>query len=308
MEKNDKILVIGSNDVAGKAIVKFLRYKGYDNISDDSGCKDLLNMEVVSNFFKIKKPEYVILGHFFSGGILVNTMRPADFIYTNLQIQNNIIRCSYIYKTKKLIFLASSCVYSSGIIKPIREESILSGKLEKTSEPYAIAKIAGVKMCEAYNKQYKTNFITCIPATVYGPDDTFDEKNAHVLAALVKRIHEAKINKKKNVCIWGTGKPKREFLYADDMASACHVLLTTSSSYEMVNVGSGMETSVKNLAYLIRDIIGYNGNILFDKSKPDGVKRKILNSDKILSLGWKAKVSLEQGIKRTYENFLEKGK
>jgi GDP-L-fucose synthase len=307
MEKNAKIYVAGIYGMVGSAIARVLKSKGFTNVIGHSSEElNLIRQADVEHFFKTEKPDYVFITAAKVGGIYANSTYPADFIYNNLQIQSNLIHSSYVYRVKKLLFLGSSCIYPKFAEQPIKEDYLLSGKLEPTNEAYAIAKIAGVKMCEFYNKQYHTNFISAMPTNLYGIGDNYNAMNAHVIPALVRRIHEAKSNNAKEVVIWGTGKPQREFLYVDDLADACIFLMNEYLSDETINVGSGMEVSILELATLIKKTVGYTGELIFDSTKPDGTPRKLLDTTRLQSLGWKAKIFLEEGLKASYLDF-EKG-
>ncbi|MBU1083540.1 MAG: GDP-L-fucose synthase [Candidatus Omnitrophica bacterium] len=309
MEKTARIFIIGDDNVTGKALIRHLTAKGYGDVLTESACNlDLTDQGSVSAFLKRTRPEYVFFTHILSGGIAANIKYPAEFMYKNIQAQSSIIHYSYEAGVKKLLFVGSSCVYPRQCPQPMREEYLLSGCMEKTSEAYSLAKIAGIKMCEAYKKQYGANFVSCIPATVYGPDDHFDLEKSHVLTSLIRRIHEAKVNNVEKVEIWGTGSARREFLYAEDMADACIVLMDTYGDPEVINIGCGEDISIKELALNIRNIVGFAGEVVFDKTKPDGVFRKLLDREKISKLGWSPKVSLSEGISRTYKWYKEYGK
>jgi GDP-L-fucose synthase len=306
MEKNSKIYVAGHKGLVGSALVRNLKKKGFTNIICKTRAElDLINSTAVSDFFEKEKPEYVFLAAAKVGGIKANEDFPADFIYQNVQVQNNVIHNAHLNKVKKLLFLGSSCIYPRECPQPIKEEYLLSGPLEKTNDAYAIAKIAGIKMCQAYNKQYKTKFISVMPTNLYGPNDNFDLDSSHVLPALLRKFHEAKIHNKKEVVMWGTGKPKREFLHVDDLADACVFLMNNYSESEIVNIGSGKDVSILELSNLIKKIVGFKGEIVNDKTKPDGTPRKLLDVSKLHKIGWKHKIELEQGIKNTYKWFLE---
>lgn len=302
MNKNNKIFIATEKNISSAALIEYFRSNGFTNVLSDYTCKiDLLDQNSVCSFLERLKPEYVFLTHLNHGSIVANIKYPADFIYNNLQIQNNIIHCSYKFDVKKLLFFGSSCGYPRECAQPMKEEYLFSGKLEETSEPYAIAKLTGIKMCQSYRKQYGANFISIIPATIYGPGDDFDLEKGHVIPSLIKRFHEAKVNNEKEVIVWGTGKPRREFIYVNDMVDACIFLMYNYDILEIINIGSGEDVSIKELAQLIKDIIEFKGDIIFDESKPDGVPQKLLDSSKIKSLGWKANVKLEEGLRRTYE-------
>ncbi|MEX0921063.1 MAG: GDP-L-fucose synthase, partial [Candidatus Pacearchaeota archaeon] len=259
----------------------------------------------VEEFFEEEKPEYVFLAAAKVGGIKANNDFPADFIYDNIMIQTNIIHSAYKNKVKKLLFLGSSCIYPKHSEQPMKEEYLLSGKLEPTNEPYAIAKITGIKMCQAYNRQHNTHFISAMPTNLYGPNDNFDLNTSHVLPALIRKFHDAKTNNQEEVVMWGTGKPKREFLHVNDLADACLFLMENYDENEIINIGSGEEVSIKELAELIRKIVGFEGKITNDTTKPDGTPRKLLDTTKLTNLGWKPKISLEEGIKETYEYYIK---
>lgn len=312
MEKNTKIYVAGHNGLVGSALVRILKNEGYTNIIGKTRLEmDLTIQEKVNNFFESEKPEYVILAAAKVGGIHANNTYPAEFIFSNIQIQNNIIDACYKYKTKKLVFLGSSCIYPKFAKQPMDEAQLLDGKLEPTNEPYAIAKIAGIIMCQSYNRQYGTNFISVMPTNLYGPGDNYHPENSHVLPALIRRFHEAKTQNFPEVVVWGTGKPLREFLFSDDMARACIFLMKTydvntdSKGGEHVNVGSGIEVSIKELAETIKDVVGYSGKLTFDLTKPDGTPRKLLDVSKLHRMGWKHQVELKEGIEIAYNDFLK---
>ncbi|MHA1230800.1 MAG: GDP-L-fucose synthase family protein [Candidatus Helarchaeota archaeon] len=304
MRNEDRIYIAGHTGLVGSAICRYLEKKGYECIISKSHKElDLKNQKQVKDFFSKEKPEYVFLAAAKVGGILANNTYPAEFIYDNLMIQSNVIHYAFKYNVKKLLFLGSSCIYPKYSKQPIKEEYLLDGKLEKTNEAYAIAKIAGIKMCQAYNKQYNTKFISAMPTNLYGPNDNFDMNNSHVLAALIRKFYESKLYSKPYVEIWGTGSPKREFLYVDDLAEACIFLMNNYSDSEIINIGVGKDISIKELAFLIKDIIKYDGEIIFDKSKPDGTPRKLLDITRLSNLGWKARTSLREGIKKTLKWF-----
>ena len=318
MKKNSKIYIAGHRGLVGSAIVKNLLSKGYTNLVYCTHKElDLTNQEAVANFFKEEKPEYVILAAAKVGGIVANNTYRAEFIYENLQIQNNVIHQSYLNGVKKLLFLGSTCIYPKNSPQPMKEEYLLTNELEYTNEPYAIAKIAGIKMCESYNLQYGTNFISVMPTNLYGPNDNFDLETSHVLPALLRKMHEAKRSSAPKVEIWGSGKPRREFLYSEDMAEACVFLLESrdfSDTYEKdqkeirnthINIGTGVDISIKELAQTIKKIVGYEGELYFNADKPDGTMVKLTDPSKLHSLGWRHKVELEEGIRRVYEWYLE---
>lgn len=302
MNKNSKIYVAGHNGMVGSAIVRKLKSEGYSNfVLKSSKELDLRNQNAVTAFFESEKPEYVFLAAAKVGGIHANDTYRADFLYENLSIQNNVIHNSYKHQVKKLLFLGSSCIYPKLCPQPIKEEYLLTGPLEYTNEPYALAKIAGIKLCENYRKQYGCNFISCMPTNLYGPGDNYDLNNSHVLPALLRKFHEAKVKDLKEVSIWGTGTPRREFLHVDDLAIACVYLMLTYDGEEWLNVGCGEDLMISDLAKLIAKIVGYSGNLVFDTIKPDGTPRKILDISKIKSLGWEPRISLEEGINSIYK-------
>lgn len=304
MEKDDKIFIAGSRGLVGSAIVRNLTKKGYTNLLTPSHAElDLLDPHSVAAWFEKNKPDYVFLAAAKVGGILANSTYPADFIYQNLVIQTNIIHQSHIHKVKKLLFLGSSCIYPKNCPQPMKEEYLMTGPLEPTNSPYAVAKIAGIEMCWSYNRQYRTKFIPVMPTNLYGPNDNFDLETSHVMPALIRKFYEAKINNKKTVTVWGTGTPRREFLHVDDLADACVFVMENAFLKEyyknkpLLNIGTGKDISIKALAGLIRSIIGFKGDIIFDKSKPDGTPIKLLDVSKINQLNWFATTSLEDGIK-----------
>ncbi len=317
MKKNSKIYIAGHRGLVGSAIVKNLESKGYTNLVYKTHKElDLLNANAVKAFFEAEKPEYVILAAAKVGGIVANNTYRADFIYENLQIQNNVIHQSYLNGVTKLLFLGSTCIYPKNAPQPMKEDSLLTSELEYTNEPYAIAKIAGIKMCESYNLQYGTNFISVMPTNLYGPNDNFDLKTSHVLPALLRKMHEAKVNNIPQVEIWGSGKPRREFLYSEDMADACVFLLENrdfKDTYKAnekeirnthINIGTGIDISIKELAQIIKRIVDYKGELYFNDTKPDGTMVKLTDPSKLHALGWKHKVNLEDGIKRVYKWYL----
>lgn len=345
MKRDSKIYVAGHKGLVGSAIVRNLKNKGYENLILRTHDElELINQDEVQAFFENEKPEYVFLAAAKVGGILANNCYRADFIYENLAVQNNVIHQSYLHGVKKLLFLGSSCIYPKNSPQPIKEEYLLTSELEYTNEPYAISKIAGIKMCESYNLQYGTNFISVMPTNLYGENDNFDLEKAHVLPALIRKIHLAKLlnenkieevikdlkvnnfneakvilNKfgisKDSVMIWGTGTPMREFLYSDDLASACTFIMEKVDYSQLIkkdmkeiknthiNIGAGEDISIKNLAYLIKDVVDFKGNFYFDESKPDGTKRKLMDSSKLNNLGWQPTIKLEDGIKKLYESY-----
>ena len=305
MEKHSKIYIAGHRGMVGSAIYRKLRKEGYDNIITRSSAElDLRIQKDVEEFFEREKPEYVFLAAAKVGGIMANNTYRADFLYENLQIQNNIIHSSYLNEVKKLMFLGSSCIYPKLASQPLKEDYLLTGPLEPTNEPYAIAKIAGIKMCDAYRSQYGCNYISVMPTNLYGYNDNYHPQNSHVLPALIRRFYEAKITNLPEVIIWGTGTPKREFLFADDLAEACYYLMQNYNEEGLVNIGTGEDISIKDLALLIKDIIGYEGGINFDASKPDGTPRKLMDVSKLHSKGWHHRIELRDGIRLAYEDFL----
>lgn len=305
MAKNSKIYVAGHTGLVGSSIVRCLKKYGYKKIITRTHDElDLTNQIDVYNFFLVEKPEYVIIAAAKVGGIKANYTNPAQFIYDNLMIETNIIKAAHDIGVKKLLFLGSTCIYPKDSPQPIKEESLLTGPLEKTNEAYAIAKIAGIKLCSTFKQQYNDNFISCMPTNLYGSNDNFDYETSHVLPAMIRKIHDAKKNKEPKVILWGSGTPLREFLHVDDLADACIFLMNNYNDIQHINVGSGEEISIRNLAFLIKDIVGYDGNIVFDKNMPDGVARKLSDITKINQLGWKSKISLKEGVIETYKWFL----
>jgi GDP-L-fucose synthase len=306
MEKQGKIYIAGHRGMVGSAIKRKLEREGFTNfVLKSSSELDLRDQQKVADFFAKEKPDYVFLAAAKVGGIVANNTYRADFLFDNLQIQNNVIHSSYLNGVKKLMFLGSSCIYPKLAPQPLKEEYLLTGLLEPTNEPYAIAKIAGIKMCDAYRAQYGCNFIAVMPTNLYGLNDNYHPQNSHVLPALIRRFHEAKKDNKPSVTIWGTGTPKREFLFADDLAEACFYLMQNYNQEGLINIGTGEDISIKDLAYMIKKIIGFEGEILFDTSKPDGTPRKLMDVSKLHEQGWKHKVELEEGINLSYKNFLE---
>lgn len=306
MNLDAKIYVAGHRGLVGSAIVRNLKAKGYKNIICRTHKElDLTNQEAVRTFFEEEKPEYVFLAAAKVGGIHANNTYPADFIYDNLMIQNNVIKAAHDFKVKKLLFLGSTCIYPKMAPQPIKEEYLLTGALEETNEAYAVAKIAGLEMCKFFKRQYGDNFISCMPTNLYGPNDNFDLKNSHVLPALIRKFHEAKINNSEVVEVWGTGTPLREFLYVDDMADACVFLMENYDGEQHVNIGTGEEVSIKDLAETIKEVVGFEGELVFNTDMPDGTPRKLTTVDKLHGLGWKHKVSLNEGIRLAYNWFLE---
>lgn len=306
MDKNSKIYVAGHRGLVGSAIVKNLKEKGYMNIIGKTHEElDLKDQKAVRSFFEEEKPEYVFLAAAKVGGINANNNYPADFIYENLEIQNNVIKASFDYKVNKLLFLGSSCIYPKMCPQPIKEEYLLSGYLEPTNEAYALAKISGLKMCQFFKRQYDANFISCMPTNLYGPNDNFDLNSSHVMPALIRKFHEAKVNNEDFVEVWGTGTPLREFLHVDDMADGCVFLMENYDGEEHVNIGTGKEITIRELAETIKEIVGFTGELKFNKDKPDGTPRKLLDVSKLEGLGWKYKVELKDGIKSAYEWYME---
>lgn len=306
MNKNAKIYIAGHKGMVGSAILRKLKEEGFDNLVFRTSKElDLRNQTDVNDFFKSEKPEYVFLAAAKVGGIVANNTFRADFIYENLAIQNNIIHNAYLHGVKKLMFLGSSCIYPKMAPQPLKEEYLLTGTLEPTNEPYAIAKIAGIKMCEAYRQQYGCDFISVMPTNLYGINDNYDLQNSHVLPAMIRKFHEAKARKDEVVNLWGTGSPLREFLYADDLADACYFLMQNYSEEGFVNIGSGVDISIRNLAEIVKNIVGFEGNLAWDTSKLDGTPRKLMDVTKLHNLGWKHKIGLEQGIKLAYKNYLD---
>ena len=307
MDKNAKIYIAGHRGMVGSAIYRKLEKEGFTNfVTRTSATLDLRNQQAVIDFFETEKPEYVFLAAAKVGGIVANNTYRADFLYDNLQIQNNIIHNAYLTGVKKLMFLGSSCIYPKLAPQPLKEEYLLTGLLEPTNEPYAIAKIAGIKMCDAYRDQYGCNFISVMPTNLYGYNDNYHPQNSHVLPALIRRFHEAKEQGAPSVTIWGTGSPKREFLFADDLAEACYYLMQNYDEPGFVNIGTGEDLPIKDLALLIKNIVGYQGEINFDTSKPDGTPRKLMDVSKLHSKGWKHRTTLQDGIKLAYHDFLSK--
>ncbi|WP_312716652.1 GDP-L-fucose synthase family protein [Sphingobacterium multivorum] len=302
MEKNDKIFVAGHRGMVGSAILRELKKNGYNNfVLRTSAELDLRDTSKVNEFFTAERPDFVFLAAAKVGGIVANNTFRADFLYENLMIQNNVIHASYINKVKKLMFLGSSCIYPKLAPQPLKEEYLLTGLLEPTNEPYAIAKIAGIKMCDAYRAQYNCNFISVMPTNLYGPNDSYDLNNSHVLPALIRKFIVARRNGEREVVVWGSGTPMREFLHADDLANACVYLMETYHEEGLVNIGVGSDISIYDLANLVKDIVGFKGDIVLDRSKPDGTPRKLMDVSKIHKLGWNYKISLEEGIKRVVE-------
>ena len=317
MNKQDKILVTGAAGMVGSAIIRKLVEQGYENITGvfhlHAPAKiagvhylatDLLDHEACTGLFAEEKPAYVFYASAKVGGIIANNTYRAQFIYENLVLQNNVIHTSYLSRVKKLLFLGSSCIYPKNAPQPIKEEYLLTGPLEYTNEPYAIAKIAGLKMCESYNIQYGTDYISVMPTNLYGPNDNYDLENSHVLPALIRKFHVAKVSGSKNVTIWGTGSPLREFLHVDDLAAAVVFLMNTYSGNQFFNIGWGKDISIKDLAILVKDVVGYEGELVFDTSKPDGTPRKLLDVSRLTALGFTPSIGLREGIQSTYADFV----
>ena len=304
MEKSAKIYVAGHNGMVGSAIVRKLKSEGYTNILTASSKElNLISQEDTNRWFENNQPEYVFLAAAKVGGIQANNIYRADFLYQNLMIECNVIHAAHIHKVKKLLFLGSTCIYPKMAPQPLKEDYLLSGFLEETNEPYAIAKIAGIKLCESYKRQYNDNFISAMPTNLYGPNDNYDLNNSHVLPALIRKFHEAKINQQPEVVMWGTGSPFREFLHADDLADALYYLMQNYDGEQFVNCGSGEEITIKDLALLVKDIVGYKGEIIHDTTKPDGTPRKLTDVSKLRIIGWRHKIEFRDGITEVYKNF-----
>jgi len=307
MNKDSKVYIAGHKGMVGSAIYRKLEKEGYTNlIAKTSSELDLRDQAAVADFFEQEKPVFVFLAAAKVGGIIANNTYRAEFLYENLQIQNNIIHSAYLNKVEKLLFLGSSCIYPKMAPQPLKEEYLLTGLLEPTNEPYAIAKIAGIKMCDAYRAQYGCNYISVMPTNLYGYNDNYHPQNSHVLPALIRRFHEAKVQKSPSVTIWGTGSPRREFLFADDLAEACYYLMYNYDEEGLVNIGTGEDITIKDLALLIKEIVGFEGEINFDTSKPDGTPRKLMDVTKLHSKGWKHTIELPEGIATAYQDFLNK--
>jgi GDP-L-fucose synthase len=304
MDKKDKIYVAGHRGMAGSAILRKLKEKGFENIIGKSSSElDLRNQQAVNSFFETEKPDYVFLAAAKAGGIMANNTYRANFIYDNLMIESNIIHASYLNKVKKVLFLGSSCIYPKMAPQPMKEDALLTGLLERTNEPYAVAKIAGIKLCEAYRDQYDCNFISAMPTNLYGQGDNYHLQNSHVIPALLRKFHEAKLENKGFVEVWGSGAPLREFMYVDDLADACVFLMQHYNERLFINVGTGEEISIKDLAILVKEVAGFTGEIKFDSSKPDGTPRKLMDSSRLYGLGWKSTISLKDGLKMAYDFF-----
>ena len=307
MQKTDKIYIAGHTGMVGSAILKALIADGFTNfVYRTSKELDLRNQVAVEQFFSDEKPQYVFMAAAKVGGIVANNTYRADFLYDNLMIVSNIIHAAHKNGVTKLLFLGSSCIYPKMAAQPIKEEYLLTGELEKTNEPYAIAKIAGIKLCETYREQYGANFISVMPTNLYGKNDNYNPENSHVLPALIRRFHEAKQQNLKEVVIWGSGNPKREFIFADDLATACLFLMNNYNEKEIINIGCGEDITIKELATLIKEITGFEGALVFDTTKPDGTPRKLLDVTKINNLGWHYKIKLKEGIEMAYRDFLQK--
>lgn len=293
--------------MVGSAILRKLQAEGYTNLLFRSSQElDLRNQQAVADFFAAEKPDYVFLAAAKVGGIVANNTYRADFLYENLAIQNNVIHQAYLHGVKKLLFLGSSCIYPKLAPQPLKEEYLLTGLLEPTNEPYAIAKIAGIKLCDAYRDQYGCNFISVMPTNLYGYNDNYHPENSHVLPALIRKFHEAKTSGAASVTVWGTGSPLREFLFADDLADACYFLMQEYNEAGLVNIGTGIDLSIKDLALLIKEVVGFTGDLVFDTSKPDGTPRKLLDVSKLHTLGWKHRIALQEGLALAYQDFLKK--
>lgn len=302
MNQNDKIFIAGHNGMVGSAIVRKLREEGFENLILRSSKElDLRNQSAVNSFFEAEKPDYVFLAAAKVGGIVANNTYRADFLYDNLMIEANVIHAAYVHKVTKLLFLGSSCIYPKFAPQPMKEEDLLTGILEPTNEPYAIAKIAGIKLCENYRRQYGCDFISAMPTNLYGPGDNYDLQNSHVIPALIRKFHEAKVSGDKEVVVWGTGAPLREFMHVDDLANACYFLMMNYSDEQFVNIGSGQEVSIKELAEMIKDIVGFEGALVFDISKPDGTPRKLMDSGKLMEMGYDPKIELYFGLNEVYD-------
>lgn len=307
MKPESKIYVAGHRGMVGSAIIRELQRLGFNNIITRTSAElDLRNQHQVAEFYKNEKPDYVFVAAAKVGGIHANNVYRAEFLYDNLMIQNNLIHYAYENKVQKLLFLGSSCIYPKLAPQPLKEDYLLSGLLEPTNEPYAIAKITGIKMCEAYRDQYGCNFISAMPTNLYGPNDNYHPENSHVLPALIRKFHEAKQNNANEVVVWGDGSPMREFLYADDLANALVYLMLNYNEKQFVNVGYGSDVTIKELAETVKDIVGFTGNMVFDTSKPNGTPRKLMDSNRLFQTGWKPQVALKEGIQLAYQDFLSK--
>ncbi|MDY0095391.1 MAG: GDP-L-fucose synthase [Candidatus Vecturithrix sp.] len=307
MEQDAKIFIAGRYGLVGSAIERALQRAGYNNIVGLPHTELELTVQAeVDTYFKIERPRYVFLAAAKVGGILANSTYPAEFIFSNLEIQNNVIHASYQFGVKKLMFLGSSCIYPKFAQQPMHEDELLNGKLEPTNEPYAVAKIAGIVMCQSYNRQYGTNFISVMPTNLYGLNDNYHPENSHVVPGLIRRFHDAKIKNAPEVVVWGTGSPRREFLFSEDLGDACVFVMQHYTDNEIINIGSGVEVTIKELAELVKQTVGYEGHIRFDSTKPDGTPRKLLDVSKLHALGWRHKTNLQDGLKIAYQDFLKK--
>jgi GDP-L-fucose synthase len=307
LEKNAKIYIAGHRGMVGSAILRKLQKEGYTNLLTRTSAElDLKDQQAVVDFFAAEKPDYVFLAAAKVGGIIANNTYRADFLYENLMIQNNVIHQSYVNGVKKLLFLGSSCIYPKLAPQPLKEEYLLTGLLEDTNEPYAIAKIAGIKMCDAYRAQYGCNFISAMPTNLYGYNDNYHPQNSHVLPALIRKFDEAKRNGEETVSIWGSGMPMREFLFADDLATACYFLMQTYNEPHLINIGTGEDLTIKDLALLIQETVGFEGKLVFDSTKPDGTPRKLMDVSKLHRLGWRHEIELKEGLKLAYQDYLSK--
>jgi GDP-L-fucose synthase len=307
LNQNSRIYVAGHRGLVGSAIWRALQAQGFTQLLGRARAElDLLNAEAVADFYRAEKPEFVFVAAAKVGGILANNNHPAEFLYENLQVQNNLIHGAHKAGVKKLLFLGSSCIYPKLAPQPLKEDYLLTGPLEPTNEWYAIAKIAGIKLCQAYRRQYGCDFISVMPTNMYGPNDNYDLQNSHVLPAMIRKFHEAKTGGKKEVVCWGTGAPMREFLYADDLARACVFLMQHYSGEQFINVGFGSDVTIKELAEVVKRVVGFSGQIVWDTSKPDGTPRKLMDSSRLFALGWKPQVQLEEGIKLAYADFLKR--
>ena len=307
MQLNEKIYIAGHRGMVGSAILRSLKQKGFKNIVyRSSSALDLRNQQAVDDFFEEEKPSYVFVAAAKVGGIIANNTYRADFLYDNLMMESNIIHAAYENNVSKLMFLGSSCIYPKLAPQPLKEEYLLTGLLESTNEPYAIAKIAGIKLCEAYRDQYGCNFISVMPTNLYGTGDNYHPQNSHVLPALIRKVHEAKENNSPRVVVWGTGNPRREFMFADDLADACVLLMENYNEKAFVNIGVGTDISIRELAELVKEVIGYNGSFVFDASRPDGTPQKLMDVSRLHALGWKHTTSLKDGIQLAYKDFLKR--
>lgn len=306
MNQNQKIYIAGHRGLVGSAIVRALHRSGFNNLIYKNHTElDLTQQNQVNDFFAKERPQLVFLAAAKVGGIHANNTYRGEFIYENLMMQNNVITAAKNFRVERLLFLGSSCIYPRDCPQPMREEYLLSGSLEQTNEPYALAKIAGIKLCEAYNHQYGTDFVSVMPTNLYGPNDNFDLETSHVLPALIRKVHEAKMTAQKHVVIWGSGTPKREFLHVDDLASACLFIMNKTGFTEMTNIGSGQEVTIREVTEMICDIVGFQGEIIHDRTKPDGTSRKLLDTSKMNQLGWQAQIKLKEGLQQTYQWFIE---